>query len=277
MTTQLRAACVQLCAGQEIGPNVEAALRLIDEAAAAGAQLIATPEMTHLVERDRERLLARVFSETEDPGLAAFRDAAARHGIWLLIGSLALAAERPERAVNRSFLLAPDGAIAARYDKLHLFDVDLPGRESYRESATYEAGQGAVLAEAAGARLGLTICYDLRFPALYRSLALAGAGVLTVPAAFTRRTGEAHWHVLLRARAIETGSFVLAPAQGGKHEDGRSTYGHSLIVSPWGAVLAEGGTEPGIVTADLDLAQVAEARAAIPALAHGRDFLPPAH
>jgi predicted amidohydrolase len=258
--------------GRDPVTNTHDALALIGEAAGAGAALIATPEMTNLVERDPERLLASVVPEADDPSLRAFRNAAREHGRWLLIGSLALAGAVPGRAVNRSFLLAPDGTIAARYDKLHLFDVDLPGRESYRESATYDAGKEAVAVEAAGLSLGLSICYDLRFPALYRALAEDGAQVLTVPAAFTRRTGEAHWHVLLRARAIETGSFVLAPAQGGKHEDGRSTFGHSLIVSPWGEVLAEGGTEPGIVTAEIDPGAVEAARTSIPSLAHSRPF-----
>ena len=203
--------------------------------------------------------------------LARFRALAAELGIFLHIGSLAIRLDGT-RVANRSYLIDPEGRIAAHYDKLHLFDVDLAGGESYRESDHARPGATAIVAELPFGRLGLSICYDLRFAALYRALALAGAEFIAVPAAFTKQTGEAHWHVLIRARAIETGTFVLAAAQGGLHENGRSTFGHSLIVSPWGEVLAEGGEEPGVVFADIDLAASAEARARIPALKHGRDF-----
>jgi len=232
---------------------------------------VQTPEMTSLVERSRERLFAHVTTEEQDQTLAAIRDAARATGTVVQIGSIAV--RSGDKIANRAYLIGADGAILASYDKLHLFDVDLPSGERWRESATYSGGACAVLAETGWATLGLTICYDIRFPALYRALAEAGADVLTAPACFTRQTGEAHWHVLQRARAIETGAFVISAAQGGVHEDGRETYGHSLIVDPWGRVLADaGGAEPGIIMAEIDLAQVAEARARIPSLQHGRPF-----
>jgi predicted amidohydrolase len=213
-------------------------------------------------------------AEPAHPALAHFRTLAEELGAWLLLGSLAITAG-PGKINNRSYLVAPEGAIAARYDKVHLFDVDLANGESYRESALIEPGAQAVLAATPWATLGLTVCYDLRFPQLYRSLAKAGAEVLTVPAAFTKTSGQAHWHVLLRARAIETGCFVLAPCQSGDHGGGRETYGHSLIVDPWGRVLADGGEQAGYITAEIDLAEVAKARAMIPALDHDRDFEAP--
>jgi len=249
--------------------NVAEASALIREAAGQGADFISTPEMTNILEPDRPRLRSLARSEVEDASVEAFSALAAELGTWINIGSLALKGEG-EKLINRSLLFAPDGAIAARYDKIHLFDVDLPTGESLRESHAYDGGARAVLVETPLAPIGLTICYDMRFPHLYRALAKAGAKLFTVPSAFTVPTGQAHWHVLLRARAIETGSFVLAAAQGGKHESGRETYGHSLIVSPWGEVLAEAGTEPGIVIADIDMAQSDLARARIPALAHDR-------
>jgi predicted amidohydrolase len=247
---------------------------LVAKAAAEGAQLILTPECTNVVQRDREKLV--LFPIDEDPVVFELREQARSLGVFLLIGS-ALVRREDGKAANRQVLVGPDGAILATYDKLHMFDVDLPDGETARESAVYEPGDRAVTAQATAAvKLGLTICYDLRFPALHRALALAGAEVLTVPAAFTRPTGIAHWHVLLRARAIETGSFVLAPAQGGVHEDGRATYGHSLVVDPWGTVIAElDHDEPGVLIADLDLSAAARARAAIPALKNARAFTPP--
>lgn len=263
-----------MTSGVEVGPNIAAASRLIRQAAAEGATLVATPEVTGLMERRSERLFERVRGEADDAALAAFRALAAELGIWLLVGSLAVRGAG-DRLANRSFLLAPDGTVAARYDKIHMFDVDLPNGETARESRNYGPGTAAVVAEMAAARLGLSICYDLRFAYLYRALAQAGAGIISVPAAFTRITGQAHWHVLLRARAIETGSFVIAPAQTGRHEDGRETFGHSLIVAPWGEVLADAGAAPGVVVADLDLAQVAEMRGRIPALRHDRPFTGP--
>ena len=251
--------------------NLADATEMIRAARAQGAQFIATPEMTNILETDRARLKGLARPESEDVSVAAFAALARELGIWLNVGSLALAGGNG-KLVNRSLLFAPDGGVAARYDKIHLFDVDLPSGETYRESAAYEGGREAAVAALPWGGLGLTICYDLRFPALYRSLAQAGADLFTVPSAFTRPTGEAHWQVLLRARAIETGSFVLAAAQGGVHESGRETHGHSLAVSPWGGIVAEAGTEPEVLVFDIDPGEVREARRRIPALAHERTF-----
>ncbi len=266
----LAAACIQMCSSDTVADNIQAAAALITEAAQRGASLIVTPEMTSLMDRRPNAVLAKACTEEHDAALAAFQVLAAALGIHLLIGSLPIKIA-PDRCVNRSYCIDKQGAIIARYDKLHLFDVQLSDGQIYHESALYQAGNSAVLAAVEDYTLGLSICYDLRFPALYRELACAGADILTVPAAFTQVTGQAHWHVLLRARAIETGCFVLAAAQGGQHADGRETYGHSLIVDPWGTVLAEAaGAEPGIITASLNLARVAEVRQQIPALQHGR-------
>jgi predicted amidohydrolase len=266
------AAMVQMRTGQDMTANIAAASALIREAARAGAHYVLTPEMTSLLVRDRARLKAGIFDEEHDPALAAFRGLARELRIWLHIGSLAIAFNDRERVANRAFLISPEGDIAARYDKIHMFDVDLDNGESWRESQTYQPGEVAISFDLPWGRLGMTICYDLRFSALYRALAGAGADFLAVPAAFTKQTGEAHWHVLLRARAIETGSFVFAAAQGGLHEDGRETFGHSLIVDPWGRVLADGGAEPGVVTAKIEPRLVAEARAKVPVLQNGRRF-----
>lgn len=263
----IRAALVQMRSGPDMARNLADASAMIRAAAAEGAQFIATPEMTNILEPDRPRLISLARPEAEDGSVQGFSALARELGVWLSIGSLALKGAG-EKLLNRSLLFAPDGRIAARYDKIHLFDVDLPTGESLRESHAYAGGGTAALANTALGPIGLTICYDMRFPQLYRALAQSGAKLFTVPSAFTVPTGEAHWHVLLRARAIETGSFVLAAAQGGRHETGRETYGHSLIVSPWGEVLAEAGTEPGIVMADIDLAWADQARARIPALNH---------
>jgi predicted amidohydrolase len=251
--------------------NLDAAAALIKEAAGAGADYAQTPEMTNVMDVRRERLLDTVVAEENDASLARFRELARQFGIYVHIGSLAVKVS-PDRAGNRSFLIDRDGEIIARYTKIHMFDVDLANGESYRESRTFRPGEIAVAADLPWGRLGLTICYDLRFPALYRALAEAGASFLAIPSAFTRQTGEAHWHVLIRARAIENGCFVLAAAQGGLHENKRETFGHSLVVDPWGRILAEGGTEPGIVMATVDPAEVARARARIPSLQHGRRF-----
>ncbi len=276
MTTgTVRVACVQVNAGTEIAPNLEIAGDLVRRARAGGAELIALPENVTMVVLGRGKVLERARPEETHPAVPVFAGLARETGAWLLAGSLAIRLA-DERVANRSVLFAPDGTVAARYDKIHMFDVDLPGGESYRESATFRPGERAVLAPTPWGGLGLTICYDLRFPYLYRALAQAGASLLTVPAAFTRQTGRAHWHVLLRARAIETGCFVVAPAQTGTHDEGRQTYGHSLIVDPWGEVLADGGEDVGIVTADLDLSRVAAARRAVPSLRHDRPFTPPA-
>jgi deaminated glutathione amidase len=266
-----RLALVQMRSGRVPAHNVDAAGKMIREAKADGADYVLTPEMTNLVERRREDLFAAVAPEEKDPSLAAFRELARKLELWVHIGSLALEMS-PHKAVNRSFLLDPKGEIAARYDKIHMFDVDLEGGESYRESSSYCPGEAAVAADLPWGRVGLTICYDLRFPALYRALAEAGASFITIPSAFTQQTGEAHWHVLTRARAIETGSFVFAAAQGGHHDDGRNTFGHSIAIDPWGRVLAEGGTEPGVILVNIDPSQVAIARARIPSLQHGRRF-----
>jgi predicted amidohydrolase len=267
----LRAGLVQLRASRNVNANIDAAAKLVREASAQGAEYVQTPEQTSLMELDRKSLFAHLVEEERDPALAAFRDLARELKVHLHVGSLAVKVS-PEKAANRAFVIDPAGEIVARYDKIHLFDVNLPDGESYRESNTYRPGEHAVVVAMPWGRLGLSICYDLRFPSLYRALAEGGADVLTVPAAFTKTTGEAHWHVLLRARAIETGCFVLAAAQGGRHENGRDTYGHSLVVDPWGKVIAEAGTEPGVLMAELDLAHVAEARGRIPALDHGRRF-----
>ena len=266
-----RAGLVQLCAGTDMARNAEAACTLVGEACRLGAEFVVTPEMTNLIESRRDALLEKVTEEAADPVVAALRGLARERAIHLLIGSVALRAG--DRLVNRSLLVAPDGAVAARYDKIHMFDVDLDGGESYRESRTYRPGDRAVTADLPWGTLGLTVCYDLRFPALFRCLAKAGADVITVPSAFTRQTGAAHWHVLLRARAIETGSFLLAAAQAGRHESGRQTYGHSLAVGPWGEVMAEmGGEAPGVAVCDIDPAAVAAARLKVPALRHDRAF-----
>lgn len=266
-----RAALVQLCSGREIASNMAFATGLIRAAAGQGAHYIQTPENTALVELSTERLFERIRSEEETVILRTFSALASDLGVWLHIGSIAIRIGE-QKAANRSFLFAPDGSIAARYDKIHMFDVDLPSGESYRESKNYQPGDTAVNVQLPWGTLGMTTCYDLRFPEQYKALAQAGADFLAVPSAFTRQTGQAHWHVLLRARAIETGCFVLAAAQGGDHEVGRATYGHSLIISPWGEILAEGGEEPGLVSAVIDVAQVAAARQRIPALNHARPF-----
>jgi predicted amidohydrolase len=276
----VRAALVQLCSGDDPGANLATTERLVREAAAGGAALVLTPECTNIVSASRA-LQARVLvPEAEDPTLARLAALAGELGLWLVIGSLCLKSGEPDgRFVNRSFLVGPDGRVRARYDKIHMFDVDVGG-ESYRESAAYRPGGRAVVTEAAGFRLGLTVCYDLRFPHLYRDLAKAGAEALTVPSAFTVPTGRAHWHVLLRARAIETGAFVLAPAQSGVHaaSEGRAreTYGHSLAVAPWGEVLVDAGKGIGVSFVEIDPAAVAEARARVPALAHDRPYAAPA-
>ncbi len=250
-------------------------LPLVREAAAGGARFIATPECTNVVQKDRAQLLPALKSQEDDPVVLGLGQAARDAAVWVLIGS-ALVRRRDGKAANRSLLISPAGEITASYDKLHMFDVDLPTGESARESEAYEPGDRAVTAQAGDLRLGMTVCYDLRFPALYRALALAGAEVMTIPAAFTRPTGAAHWEVLMRARAIETGAFVLAPAQGGRHEDGRGTWGHSIAVAPWGEVIAIlDHDEPGVLFADLDLTDAAKARAAIPALANAREFSSP--
>jgi len=270
-TGTLRVGLAQMCTGRDVAQNLADASALIREAARQGAQYVQTPEITTLMEMDRGRLFAAVERQEGNAAIAHFRALARELGLWLHVGSMAILVGEG-RIANRSFLISPGGEIEARCDKIHMFDVELPGGESYRESKNYQAGDAAVLAELPWGWLGLTVCYDLRFPHLYRALAKAGAHILAIPSAFTRQTGEAHWHVLLRARAIENGCFVLAAAQAGKHASGRETYGHSLIVSPWGDVVAEARTEPGVVVADIKLADVAAARQRIPSLRHDRPF-----
>jgi deaminated glutathione amidase len=274
MSTDLsfNAAMVQMCTGLLPQANLEQGTKLIREAAAQGADYVLTPEVSNMIQANRKAMFENIAPEEEDLSLKGYRALAAELKIHLHIGSLALRVS-PERAVNRSFLIGPDGAVIASYDKIHMFDIDLPGGESYRESANYQPGETAVIADLPWGRMGLTICYDLRFPALYRALAESGASFLTVPSAFTVRTGEAHWHTLLRARAIENGCFVFAAAQAGTHESKRQSYGHSLIVDPWGAVLAEGGgTETGVFMAKIDPSKVESARNTVPSLQHGRRF-----
>ncbi len=266
-----RAACVQICSSDDPAENVRITSGLIREAAGKGAQFVGTPENTTLMAPDGGAKLEKSFTEERDPSLPKFRALAEELGIWLLIGSLAIRVSDAKTA-NRSYLIDPKGLIAARYDKIHLFDVDLPGGETYRESNTVAGGLRAVTAKTPWGTIGLSICYDIRFPQLYRAYGRAGCFLLTAPSAFTETTGKAHWHVLLRARAIENGAFVFAPAQGGTHANGRKTYGHSLIVSPWGEILAEAGTAPGIIVAEIDPALSANARAKIPSLRHDRDF-----
>ncbi len=271
---RLTAACVQICSGPDPAENVAAACALAREARAEGAELIALPETVALIEPDFQTLAARSPVENAHPALAAFSDLAAGLGCWLLVGSLAVGLGG-DRLANRSLLLDGRGRVRARYDKIHLFDVELPDGRRYRESARYRPGTAACLAQTPWGPIGMTICYDLRFPGLYLDLARAGAGILTVPSAFTETTGGAHWHVLLRARAIETGCYVLAPAQCGEHAPGRRSYGHSLIVDPWGRVLADGGVAPGFVAAEIDLSRVAAARAAILSLEAARPYAMP--
>ncbi|QYK41668.1 MAG: carbon-nitrogen hydrolase family protein [Paracoccaceae bacterium] len=275
----MRAALIQLSVTDDPAANLPLTVAAVRQAAAGGADLILTPECTNILSSVRDHQRATLRHEADDPTLAALRAEAARAGRWLLIGSLGvLTGDADGRFANRSFLIAPDGAIAARYDKIHMFDVDVTETERYRESAAYRPGARAVLADTPLACIGLTVCYDIRFPHLYRRLAQAGAQVITVPAAFNHLTGAAHWETLLRARAIETGCFILAPAQTGHHPEpagggkGRQTHGHSLAVAPWGEVLADAGTAPGVTLVEIDLAQVDRARGRVPSLLHDRAF-----
>lgn len=269
-STRFTAACIQMRSGRDVLKNRDAAVALVREAADKGAHYAQTPEMTSLVCRERAEMFEKVGPQASDPVLAALREVAREKGIMVHIGSIAV--KEGDKVANRAFLIDAQGEIVASYDKIHLYDVDLPNGESWRESATYTGGDTAVLAETPWGYLGMTICYDVRFAALYKALAEKGASFLSAPAAFTKQTGEAHWHILHRARAIETGSFMISAAQGGLHEDGRETFGHSLIVDPWGRVLAEGGTEPGVILAEIDPALVTEVRGRIPTLKNARSF-----
>jgi predicted amidohydrolase len=267
----MKIAILQSQTGIDPEANARELTTAVQNAAGAGAAILFTPEMSGLLDQDRQRASRNLKGEADDLVLAAIRGAAERAGIWVHIGSLALAGEREDgRLVNRGFLIDPSGTVRARYDKMHLFDVDLPSGESWRESAAYAPGERAIVAETPLGRIGLSVCYDLRFPDLYRALTGAGATILSIPAAFTVPTGRAHWHVLLRARAIEAGVFVIAAAQVGRHQDGRETYGHSLVVDPWGQVLLDMGEAPGLGFTEIDPEQVERVRARIPAIRHRR-------
>jgi len=280
MSKSFRVGCVQMTAARDPGPNAATIERLARRAKAEGADLVMTPEVSNMIEPNRELQRGKVRAEAEDVVLAAARGLARELDVWFLLGSIAVVPEArgedDQRLANRSLLIDPTGAVVARYDKIHMFDVNLANGESYRESSRFRPGEGAVTAELPWGRLGMTICYDMRFPHLYRALAQAGADFLSVPSAFTVPTGRAHWHVLLRSRAIETGCYVFAPAQTGEHAEGRRTYGHSLVVGPWGEVLADGGEAEGVVVAEIDPAKVAEARRMVPSLEHDRPYAPPA-
>ena len=282
MNSVFTASCIQFTSARDYEPNIRAASDLIRRARDAGADLVLTPENTGLTEPVGKLRREKARDEANHPVLAALREVARETGVWLLIGSLAIdlsrepgEAEGERRLANRSYLIDPNGAIVARYDKVHMFDVDLARGESYRESNAFRPGGQSVLAETPWGVLGMTVCYDLRFPHLYRALAQAGADFLAIPSAFTVPTGEAHWHVLMRARAIENGCYVFAPAQWGEHAEGRRTYGHSLIVDPWGEVLADGGEGVGIISARIDAAAIAKARRMVPSLKHDRPFIQP--
>ncbi|MGJ3264224.1 MAG: carbon-nitrogen hydrolase family protein [Salinarimonas sp.] len=266
--SRLVVACVQMRSGRDPVANREAAVAGVTAAADAGAAYVQTPEMTGLLERDKAALFDKIRTQEEDETIAALRAVARARALTVHIGSLAIRVG--DKVANRAVLIGPDGEIVATYDKIHLFDVDLPNGETWRESATYVGGERAVLAHTPVGAIGLSVCYDIRFPYLYRAYAEAGAEILTAPAAFTRQTGDAHWRTLTRARAIENGAFLVAAAQGGRHEDGRETYGHSIVVDPWGRVLAEGNSEPGLILAEIDREAVAEARRRVPSLRHGR-------
>ncbi|CZT36212.1 carbon-nitrogen hydrolase family protein [Rhizobium sp. 9140] len=267
-----RVAAVQMCSGTAPGKNAAAMADLVRDAAASGATYVQTPEMTGALQRDRAALRASLRGEDDDVIVRTARDLAAELGIHLHIGSTAIGLDDGKIA-NRGFLFGPDGAKICHYDKIHMFDVDLDNGESWRESSAYTPGETAQVADLPFGQLGFSICYDVRFPELFRRQAVAGAQIMTVPAAFTRQTGEAHWEILLRARAIENGFFLIAAAQGGVHEDGRETFGHSMIVDPWGRILAEAGPSgEAVITADIDISAVAAARGKIPNLKNARDF-----
>ena len=272
----MRVALVQLTSSDDPSENIETVSAQVGTAAAGGAQFICTPEVTNCVSMDRAHQAKVLRHEEDDPSLAAFRTLAQNHGVWLSIGSLALKGGNSGRFVNRSFMIAPDGSVAGRYDKIHMFDVKVSAQETYFESSGYAPGTAATLVDAGFAKIGMTICYDLRFPHLHRTLAKAGADILLIPSAFSPVTGAAHWETLLRARAIETGCYVFAAAQTGRHAaqsgKARETYGHTLAVAPWGEVLADAGTETGLTFVEFDAGEVSKARARIPALTHDRPF-----
>jgi predicted amidohydrolase len=282
MSDPFTAACIQFTSARDYGPNIRTVSDLIRRARDAGADFVLTPENTGLIEPISKLRREKARDEANHPVLAALREVARETGVWLLIGSLAVDLSREpgegedeRRSANRSYLIDPSGRIVATYDKIHMFDVDLAGGESYRESNAFRPGSRIVLAQTPWGVLGMTVCYDLRFPHVYRALAQAGADFLAVPSAFTVPTGQAHWHVLMRARAIENGCFVFAPAQWGEHAEGRRTYGHSLIIDPWGEVLADAGEGVGVVTARIDVTAIGKARRMVPSLQHDRPFTGP--
>lgn len=270
LPTQFKAACVQVNASDNMAVNIEAAMQNVRDAALQGAQLVLLPENVVMMAFGADQIRAHAFAQSDHPAIPAFQALAKELGIWLHGGTLAI--KVGDKIANRAFVFAPDGVVAATYDKIHMFDVDLGGGESYRESETFTPGSDKVLVDLPWGGLGITTCYDMRFPYLYRALAQAGAKFLAVPAAFTVPTGRAHWEVLLRARAIENGCYVFAPAQTGAHAGGRETYGHALIVDPWGEVIKDAGEAPGIIIADIDTAKVDEVRAKVPSLTHTRQI-----
>lgn len=270
--TSFTAACIQLTSKSDVQDNLNVASELIRAAAGAGADFIATPEVTNMLDPDKAAVREKAQFQEDDVTLSSFRKLAEDTGTWILAGSLVIKKPNDDRLANRSFLIRPDGAIAAAYDKIHMFDVELSNGESHKESRAYAPGDKASVVETTWGPIGLSICYDVRFAHLYQKLALAGAGVFTVPAAFTETTGRAHWHVLLRSRAIENGAFVIAPAQCGQHSEKRRTYGHSLIIDPWGEILAEAGDEPGYITARINMDDISRRRQQIPNLRNIRDF-----
>ena len=272
MSDVFTAACVQNTAERDVAPTMATLSDLIRRARDAGGDLIMTPEVCAMLEPRRKLAATKVELEESNAALAMFKDLAKETGAWILVGSMAVKLSDGDRFANRSFLVTPEGDVTAKYDKIHMFDVDVAEGESYRESRGYRPGDHATLAATPWGALGMTVCYDMRFPYLYRELAKAGADFLAAPSAFTVPTGRAHWHVLLRARAIENGCFMFAPAQVGEHAEGRKSYGHSLIVDPWGEVLADGGEEVGFVTAEIDVSKVAEARAKVPSLFNDREY-----
>ena len=273
---RLRVACIQMRSGTDPDANVRFMSELVDEAVAQGARYVQTPEMTGLLEKNPKRLLEVIQFQDGDPAFRAAGELAKRHGIWFHLGSTAIRRAETEtdgRAANRGAVFSPDGKLVATYDKIHMFDVAVDEKNRWQESARYAPGERAVMVDAGSAQIGLSICYDIRFPQLYRQLAKAGAGILTCPAAFTRPTGKAHWEALLRARAIENGAFMIAAAQGGSHEDGRETWGHSTVIGPWGEIVGKlDHDEPGVLVCDLDLSEVESSRSRLPVLENERRF-----
>jgi len=278
MSSSFKAACVQISSQLDMDANLEAASALVRDAADNGAQMVLLPENVSLMGTNREQALAMAVPEARHKALPVFTELARKKGVWLMVGSLSVRLDEAgggeDMLANRSLLISDQGEVMVRYDKIHMFDVNIEGGESHRESETYRPGAQAVVAATPWGGLGMTICYDLRFPYLYRSLAQAGAHFMSVPSAFTRVSGRAHWHVLLRARAVETGCYIFAPAQCGDHANDRQTYGHSLIIDPWGKILAEAGESPCVIAADIDPSRVAAVRAMIPSLKHDRKFTP---